>query len=605
MGSNNTNEKARQPLNQTRSKVLRKDSSVLKGNNIKDICRKIQGIISGELTDKHFKVLMVYFLAISLLEISAYTKKGIFSILASRIWIIGGILCIISIMIHFLQSIKQDFIEKKFISIGAVFLLILYLFTIMGNVNLTEINHDATQQVAAGMDSLNFKDFNYTGKAFLGYPNRQYIIAAIPAILFGRSITTLQMGFGLPFILGIMLLYCGLRKWAEKMNIDTRITILPLFAFFTFPFVTEYYMNFEQAIYPISFTMIAIGFFLLILCKPNLIDLFGFAWIGCLFSNSYTPVIASLGLMIVFIGIIACICILEPSILPFSIHSPDLTAKILTLVEVNIISFFIATVLNSRQDRMTVLRSYNHLLTKSYQSIYDFLTDKNARFIGMFGVVVIFYIFASLTFRLKLRDVLISLWIFGVLIVSNLLKGYTSYEPKWIMQRALIVIPVLIVAISITMFDVINKYKIKIGKGMILVIILTFSFVAKNNFNQINQSFIYFNYIQPMKYMLNDLENTAKDNNLDSQSVFNLIMYTDNVLMKNPADYCEFFFPNANIYLPEHDEFPVDIDLDLTTFVYGDSMFSDVVLVESDDLLIFKNKRFHINVAWYKGIVSN
>jgi hypothetical protein len=54
------------------------------------------------------------------------------------------------------------------------------------------------------------------------------------------------------------------------MNISPSLVLLPIYSLFVFPFVTEYYINFEQAIYPVSYTMAAIGFFLIIVCRPNL-----------------------------------------------------------------------------------------------------------------------------------------------------------------------------------------------------------------------------------------------------------------------------------------------------------------------------------------------
>lgn len=560
---------------------------------------QLRFIILNQLGHKHFFILLFYFTAISLLEFAAYAIKGFFSTAAAWLWALGGVITFFSIAVYFFSSIKQDLMNKKFFPCCAILLVFIYLCTLPGNINMTEINPDAAQQVAAGLDSFTSVDLNYTGKAFLGYPNRQYIIAAIPAFLFGRRITTLHLGFALPFIFGVMIFYCALRKWAERCHTNTSLAILPICALFVFPFVSEYYVNFEQAIYPIALTMMAIGFFLLFLLQPNVINILGLAWVGCLFSNSYTPGLASLGLMIVFLGIMIYRYIKKTSSPIFTPEAPVITAKSLILVEVNVISFFLATLLTSRSDRITEIRPEKNILLFSLETIHDFLLDENAAFFGMLGISVILYIIASLTFRLKIRDFLISLWVMGVFVASNILAGYTSYQPAWIMQRALVVIPVIIAAVSLLLFEKLSTSKFTLSKEWIAIIALSFSLVGLNNFKHINQSFTYFNHIQPMKYMIKNLEETAKTNGLNEVSEFNIVLYTDNILIRNLPDYCKFFYPNATIYTPEHQEFPPELDQTLTTFEYSDvNIFSE----NDSSLVMYQNDKHDMSIMWFRRI---
>jgi hypothetical protein len=276
--------------NQSKIKNKLNNKNIIPNKMKNNFMKATRDYFFGYLNVNKLKHLLFYITMISVLELLAYRFHGIFSVVASRIWLIGGAFCLISILYYYIHSVLSDIKEKKFLSAGALLLLTLFLILIIGHVSFTEINPDAAQQAAAGMNSFQKSDLNYTGKAFLGYPNRQYIIAALPAFFFGRSIATLQTGFAIPFILGILLMYCGLREWAQNKKVNTGLAVLPVFALFVFPFVTEYYINFEQAIYPISYTMIAIGYFLILLCEPNMASLIGLAWTGCLFCNSYTPV---------------------------------------------------------------------------------------------------------------------------------------------------------------------------------------------------------------------------------------------------------------------------------------------------------------------------
>lgn len=564
---------------------------------------EIDNYFFGELSKSKIIFMGIYFILISVLEVLAYKFQGGFSVIASRIWMIGGLFCFIGIIAYFMKSTILNIKEKKILPVIIMFSLLIYLAVLTGNLNLTEINPDAAQQAAAGMSSFSQTDLNYTGKAFLGYPNRQYIITVLPSLLFGRSIATLHWGFAVPFLLGLLILYCGLRKWADKSGVNTNLAVLPIIMIFVFPFVTEYYANFEQAIYPISFTMIAIGFYLLILCKPEMVNIIGLAWTCCILSNSYTPALATLGLLLVFILMTALLLFVNPDRMSYTVQSGVLAGISLLMVEMNSIIFFAATLFGQRQDRITTLRSEGNLITLSLNSIRDFLTDKNATFLGMAGALVIIYLIAGLTYRLKIWNFIISLWVLAVFAVTNLLTGYTSYQPAWIMQRALIVIPVLVTGISLTAFDLLKKKRIRVNRSAIILMALAFAFLGASNFTKINQSFTYFNHIQPMKYMLQDLEQTVKENGLTSTSRFNLVVYTDNILMKNAGDYCKFLYPNAIVYNPVTTEVPAGINTKLDTIVYGENKLSDKIPAKEYSTVQTYDTRYDLEVIWYKETI--
>ena len=51
-----------------------------------------------------------------------------------------------------------------------------------------------------------------------------------------------------------------------------------------------------------------------------------------------------------------------------------------------------------------------------------------------------------------------------------------------------------------------------------------------------------------MKYAIEYIDETLKENGLKNTDEFNLIIYTDNVLQSNIHDYAAFFYPNATTY---------------------------------------------------------
>ena len=64
-------------------------------------------------------------------------------------------------------------------------------------------------------------------------------------------------------------------------------------------------MNFEQAITPVVLTMLGIGLFLKLTMEPDILSIMAVSYVGCLMADSYTPVLALLGLLLVFLCLYA------------------------------------------------------------------------------------------------------------------------------------------------------------------------------------------------------------------------------------------------------------------------------------------------------------
>ncbi len=598
------------------------------------------------------KILIVYFLISSMLEILAYAAGEVFSVMAAWVWLFTACFFGILFLYYTGKQVYMDIKEKKFfVSLGFLVLVILF-FSFVGNISYSDINPDAAQQAAAGLDSFSYADLNYTGKAFLGYPNRQYTIAAIPALLFGRGIWTLHAGFGLYFIVGLTVMFFGLRSWLRSKDMKEEYALLPCFSLLCFPFITEYYQNFEQAIIPVSLTMLAIGLYLKLLVHSDIRLYIAIAWTGCLMADSYTPVLASMGLLIVFILLKNRLQIIKTeqnedeksgrdtecsdeilrdmSEKKTASENDELVtrsddrksqhkAKTISLetmvplgVALNIIVYFLATFIPGRSDRLNEFRESGSVIKSLFTSWTDFFTDANARFLGIFGGLVLLYVILSIAGAFKVHDALISLWVLAVVFMSDHMTGYTSYEKAWILQRNMIVIPVLLTGIFIMFMFFLKKYKMKIPE-FVQGIILTVMFIAGLfNFSQQHRSFNYFRYIQPMKHLIAYVGDSLDEDDLKVTDEFNLVVYTDNVLEQNMYDYSKFFFPNASVYIGMENIFPDIENEDLVTFMYADDDRLDRLIPEADptylyikamgtasDVRGFYNKRYDFTAEWY------
>lgn len=490
--------------------------------------------------------------------------------------------------------------------------MIIYLAYFIGNISYSDIDFESTLQVSAGLDSFNYNDWNYTGTAFLGYPSRQYILVALPSLLFGRNIYTLHIGYGYLFIIGLTLMFLEFRAWLKESGLDEQIALIPVYWIVAFRFIAEYYMIFEQTIIPVCITMMCIALFMRAYRKLDIATAINLSWIGCLCSDSYAPAIATLGLSQLFI-VIYILKIKRDN--HFSSESKKrleqtniLKIKTIIGIEISITSFLVATLIVKRSDRIDNLRDSKNILKLAFTSWYEFFTDKNAVFFGIFSVIILVYMFTSLIGKLKLHDALISVWTLGVVFSSTYIIGYTDYEKHWVIQRNMIIIPVLVTGIFIAFVNILKKYKISIPKLIQTAVLIILASISIYHFNLEHQSFVYFKYVQPMKCMIDYSQKLVKNQGLNSQDEFNLVIITDNDLQHNITDYTTFFYLKAHAVATSSessDECIQSLNENITTIIIGETKESVKKHCNKVGHIKYNNKRYKNTIDCYSGIIKN
>ena len=88
--------------------------------------------------------------------------------------------------------------------------------------------------------------------------------------------------------------------------------------------------------------------------------------------------------------------------------------------------FFVCTLVGKRDDRF--LTSYGETFAPEKQSEYmkaflGFFIDTDSLFWGTFGAIVLIYLIAAITLRLKFHDLIIALWCIATALFSFLLPG--------------------------------------------------------------------------------------------------------------------------------------------------------------------------------------
>lgn len=574
-------------------------------NELINKTKKLLAVFTSELTKISCWAFVGYLAVTALLEILSYKNPGGISAFTVRLWLITGVVCFLAFLIMAGKNLYADIKNKSWLNIAGILLPVILLFCFVGDVLFSDINADAAQQVAAGLDAFAAPDFNYTGKAFLGYASRQYLIAAIPALLAGRTIGTLQMGFAYPFIIGLVFLFFELREWNRKEGLPEHYALLPVYGILGFRFIAEYYMNFEQAITPVALTMIALALFIRLYLKMDGITIIALGWTINLMCNSYTPVVASLGLLAAAFGLLMiklCTACFKQRGTALKSIDPATWRKIGMLVAMlaYTAAVFLSTTLGEREDRLSSFREDTSVSDMALESWKEFFTDTNAHFLGIFAGIVILYMLLSFVGRLTIWDFMVSCWVLGVVFFSNYLVGYTAYQKEWILQRNMIIIPVLAAAIYLAVMRFMKSKALKMKKPLVCLLLAATLLIGIFNFYQPHQSFTYFRYIQPVKYMYSYMEDTLKEENLRATDEFSVVLYTDNILESNIYDYAKFFYPNATTWSETYEEANPEPYFEGRAFLFSQDEYAGAFANDICDEKTWHNERYAEDVTWYR-----
>ena len=477
--------------------------------------------------------------------------------------------------------------------------------------NSGDVSFESTQQLAAGLNSFTAMDFNYTGVAFLDYASRQYVLNALPALLFGRSVVTLHLGFALPFLIGMTLLYLELRAWLRHLCLWEEYALLPLYALPVFPYITEYFMNFEQTLNPVSYTLLGLALLLRFYRKRDVAGLFALSFVGGMCCNSYTPVLAFFGFLLVFLGLwgVRTLWTLRKTAsnktqpAAFAIKNTLWQAGLCFTLIFQLCCYFATTLVTRQKDMITTVHPEPSVLKAMLISWLDFFLDREALFWGIWLLVLLAYLLFSLFGMLKFRDFLTAGWMLMTAFFSSYLTGYTSYDKAHEIQRNMLILPVFVTAVFFAATRFFRNHPLRPPKLLLPASLTLLLLLGQYNFCREHLSFTYYRHVQSMKYMLAYTEDLLAEQDIRDAEEFNLILLTDNRLLSNLSDYTVFFYPEANACVfAVHDladALPEEIDLTLPTFIFCETADFPEWLSGTSDDKDFQNKRYHTTITWH------
>src|SRR6266436_478121 len=237
-----------------------------------------------------------------LLEIGAYHTQGVIPVIASRAWALMGVAYFAATGMLIGGSLLSDLRKGKCVFALLVIGLGVMVFYRLGNIYHLPINYESAQQLTSFLkDNIHKPDWGYTGNAFVGYPARQFIIVAIPSLLFGHEVFWLQFGYAMLFYSGVLCFFLGVRHYFSLKQHGELWALFTVLCCFTFPYLIRYLYIMEQTILPIAFVMHALGWLLLSLEKLTAPRVVILAWICGVLGTSYTPALAAWILFLIFI----------------------------------------------------------------------------------------------------------------------------------------------------------------------------------------------------------------------------------------------------------------------------------------------------------------
>lgn len=371
------------------------------------------------------------------LEALAYLKGGAFSWLAARVWALMGLGFVVLGLGEIARSAAGAVRERSLVSLVMVLVAGFAALWGIGGVDHVQLQHEATQEVAWGLEALETPSWFHTRVGHLGYPGRQYLIVAAPSLVLGRSLVGLRLGFAVVFVFGVLLFWSGARlAWGDRLR-GPEAAALAALSVVAFPYAVKHLHWYEQTSLPLAFTLAAAGWLLVALRRPSALNWLGLAWIGALLGTSYTPGLGSWVLLLVALVWLAGAAWRES----------DRSGAVARIAVAAMVAGFGGLSFISRVDLIkepgqTMRPEPFEPLCEAF-SIF-FLGTPTSFIPAVLVLPILITLVLGLVGRLGAPGLAVSWWTLGVVVAAIGFAGYGVRRPDFEMHRAQIVIPPLL-----------------------------------------------------------------------------------------------------------------------------------------------------------------
>jgi len=503
------------------------------------------------------------------LEGLAYLKGGAFSWIAARIWALMGFGFIVLGAREIVRSAADGVRERDVVSLVMVLLVGFAALWGIGGIDHVQLQHEATQEVAWGLEALETPSWYYTKYGHLGYPCRQYLIVAAPSMVLGRGLFGLRLGFALVFFFGVLLFWSGARTaWGDRPRGRVAAAVAAL-CVVAFPFAVKHLHWYEQTTLPLAFTLAAAGWLMVTLRRPSVVNWLGLAWIGALLGTSYTPALGSWCLLIVcLVWLAAC-----------AWRSGDRGATVSRLVVAALVAGFGALSFLTRMDLFkgpgqTIRPDPVGALGEAYAVF--FLGSPTTFVPAVLILPILIPLALGLVGRLGVPGLAISWWVVGIVGASVGFAGYSIQAPAFEIHRAQVVIPplLLLAGWSILQLKACGSSSRAARVGFVVVCLL----IVGQAVWTVTASYRSYQP-DPDEVVYLELLDRAARWGVSGEDPIALVVLTQVSELNNPGDFLRYFFPRHSTVRTVEEAAVLGRDTDLI-FLVADAWIDRSLLPE-------------------------
>jgi hypothetical protein len=306
------------------------------------------------------------------------------------------------------------------------------------------LHRELAEEVGCALDRLASDPVaGFKTRCYLGYPTRQYYLAALPSALFGRSLFTLQAGGAIYFLIGLGLFVCGLHAFFGGDRTADAIAAATLLFFLHLRWSLYMTSHFEQSGFPEALALAFAGACLLYLSRHEASGVWLLALVLVHAASSYTP---ALSLAVGGIFVLAAIAFADRPSRPH--RRALLLAMLLVAVE-------IAVSLTYRRDLRLVGNADSpggFIVRLGSAARQLLLPDNDAPFADPLGLVGLWVSLGlALCGRLGRWAVGIAAWFLLTSLVASASYGTWLYSAELALHRSSVAIPALLVLFALAL----------------------------------------------------------------------------------------------------------------------------------------------------------
>lgn len=378
------------------------------------------------------------FIALSLLEILAFTLEGVFARGAAYIWFTLGIFSFGYLCWHYVVALATDLRKGAFWGLIPLIVGIPFCFWFIDSYAF--LNTESLSELHDTYSQMQKPDLAYTSVFWSSYPSRSLTLNLIPSALVGISPWAYRAGFSFPIFFGALFFFTGIRRFHSKERQASAVAAFAATALYSYPMFCQISRSFEMAISSASYGLWAIGALFLFAARPSLSSALVAAWTTGLLASSFTSGLA----------LVALIWLLLALWIGHALLRGD--KKIATLV-LAVLTHCVVVGVALYVIRPRTLRSkqigFDQMLASFGEALGYTLSFSDPVFTPTALVIpTIIAAILALLLRGGFVSLILSLWCLPVIWSATNLHGKIGPQLPFALYRALIIIPAILYVMS-------------------------------------------------------------------------------------------------------------------------------------------------------------